>query len=202
MQTEIIFQRNSKGKGNLYYERSGHGTLRFINGSYKTSNRDEINDLLNSDMMKRNLIRCVTPMDIVDKWLRNETPDTLNKEMLSKVSIEGLKELAKVADLNERRHANQPAVLMSMLNGLQVSNAVSHIINKYKVEDEESEVKDWLQLAEEGGLVYRSGPWYKYRKGDEQDKTDDLTLGKTEVEAQQWCIDNQKEIDERLTNEN
>lgn len=199
MQTEVIFQAKSKGKGNIYCTRSDGHTIRFNNGVYKTSSRKDINYLLNSDLMSRNLISCVTPMEHVDKWLRGETPDKLTDELLSTISEEGLREIARVLGLNERRHGNHGAVIKSIVKGKPISNAISFIIEKYKVEDEENEVKDWLKLATEGGLVYRSGPWYKYMKGDEPDSNDDLTLGKVEEKAQQWCIDNQKEIEERLT---
>lgn len=196
MQTEVIFQRKSKGKGNLYFGRGNKALIRFNQGTYKTSNREEINDILNSELMQRNLIKCVTPLDIVDKWLRNEMPDSLTKDMLESVSVEGLIELAKIKNIDERRHANQPAVLRSMLKGMPVSNAVSFVVEKYKTED--TSTKDWVELAEDAGLIYRSGPWYKYRKGDEQDKADDLTLGKTEVEAQKWCLENEEELESRM----
>ena len=196
LQTEVIFQAKSKGKGNIDYIRGNKPVLRFINGVLKTSKREDINDLLHSDLMKRNLIKCVTPMDLVDKWLRNETPDRLTTEVLETVSQEGLIELAKIARLKEQDHDNQPAVIRSMVKDMPVSNAVSFIISKYKTE--KTEFTDWLQQAMEPELVYKSSRWYKYRKSDEKNPEDDLTIGGSEQEAQQWCIDNQKEIEERL----
>lgn len=196
MQTEVIFQRNTNGKGETYFTRSNGAAIRFNNGVYKTSSRKDINDLLNSDLMSRNLIRCVTPLEIVDKWLRGETPDRLNEELLSTVSEKGLQELAKITGLSQKRHGNHGAIIKSMLRGKPVSNAVAFVLEKYKTE--KSEVTDWLKMAEDAKIVYRSGPWYKYRKGDEINKEDDLTLGKVEEKAQQWCLDNKDELEERM----
>lgn len=195
MNTEVIFQSTSKGKGNIYFERAGKSMLRFNNGVYKTSSREEINDILNSDLMIRNLVKMITPPELVDKWLRGEHPDRLNEKILSQVSEKGLQELAKVMGLPQKQHANNGAIIKSMVRNKPISNAVMFIIEKYKTEEG---IKDWLKVAQEAGLVYKSGPWFKYRKGDKEDTSDDLSLGRAEEDAQKWCIDNQTEIEKRI----
>jgi hypothetical protein len=195
MNTEVIFQSTSKGKGNIYFERAGKSMLRFNNGVYKTSSREEINDILNSDLMSRNLIKMITPAELVDTWLRGEHPDRLNETVLSKVNEQGLIELAKVMGIPPSQHGGNGAIIKSMVRNKPISNAVMFILDKYKTEEG---ITDWLKIAQDNGLVYKSGPWFKYRKGDQQNTEDDLSLGRKEEDAQKWCIDNQKEIEERI----
>lgn len=195
MNTEVIFQSTSKGKGNIYFERAGKSMLRFNNGVYKTSSREEINDILNSDLMSRNLIRLVTPAELVDKWLRGEHPDRLNEKVLSKVSEEGLVELAKVMGIPPKQHGNNPAIIKSMVRNKPISNAVMFVLDKYQTEQG---IEDLLKVAEDAGLVYKSGPWYKYRKGEIENAQDDISLGRKEEDAQKWCLKNREELEERI----
>lgn len=195
MNTEVIFQSISKGKGNIYFERANKSMLRFNNGVYKTSSREEINDILNSDLMSRNLIKMITPAELVDTWLRGEHPDRLNEKVLSKVNEKGLLELAKVMNIPQNQHGGNGAIIKSMVRNKPISNAVMFILDKYKTEDG---ITDWLKIAQDNGLVYKSGPWFKYRKTDQQNTEDDLSLGRKEEDAQKWCIDNQKEIEDRI----
>lgn len=195
--TEVLFHSKTKekGKGNILWQRQGKSPIRFYNGTYQTSSREEINDLLNSSLMKRNLIELVTPVEIVNQWLEGKTPDKLTEELLETVDAEGLRELAEVYNLPLKRHGNQPSVIKSMLKGKDVNNAAMFVIERHKTDEP---VKDLFKLAREAGLIYHNKPWYKFMKGDEQKPSDDITLGRTEEEAQKWCTENESKIEKRL----
>src|SRR5690625_7315761 len=104
MEADILFRTKRKGAeyGNVFYNRRGKAPIIITNGQYRTSNKDEIADLLHSDLLDRGLLSLVTPTDIVEKWSTGEAPDTLTEEALSKVSDEGLRELAKIFNLSRK----------------------------------------------------------------------------------------------------
>lgn len=196
MQSEVIFNRNVKGnaQGNVVYYRHDGPNIVVKNGVLRTSKKGDIDFILHGDLTNRGVLHPVTSPEIIDMWLRDETPDTLTEELLSKVNEAGLRELAKVYGLNKRKHGEHPSIIKSMLRGRVVNNATLLVLEKNK---DESGVQDWLKLATDAGLIYRNAPWYKYKVGDEpSDK--DLSLGKTEVKAQEWALKHKDEIETRI----
>src|SRR5690554_5307739 len=197
MEADILFKTKRKGAeyGNVFYNRRDKAPIIISNGQYRTSNKEEIADLLHSDLMGRGLLSLVTPTDIVEKWLTGEVPDSLNEEVLNKVSEDGLRELAKIFNLSRRRHGGHGTIIKTMLKGKPISNAVIFVLEKYSTDEG---VTDWLKLAMDAGIIYRNAPWYKYRVGDEEDISKDLSIGRAEVEAQAWALDRKDEIEKRI----
>lgn len=194
MNAEIVFQSTSKDKGQIIHTPHGKKPIIFRNGQFKTSDREQINELLNSSLISRGYIEPVTPPELIEKWLLGEQPDRLTKDVLAKVSDDGLKELAKIAGLNAKVHKHLPELIRSMLKGKAITNGIMYVLEKY---EREQPAEHFFDELEESGLIYRSGPWYKYRKGKEPVK-DDLTLGKTEAEAHTYVLENRSKIEKRL----
>lgn len=194
--TEITFTRNVKpdklrnyrGKGNMVINRSGKQPIVFRGGVYKTSDRETINTLLRSSEIRRGDIVLTTPRDLVDKYLSGEEPDRLTEDVLEMVDKEGLQKIASAVNVPTHLHGNYPNVIRSMVVGKPITNQVYHIIQEHKMDTpEENKLKEF----EESGRIYRSGPWYKFMKGTEENAKKDFSLGRTKGEAHRWIAENE-----------
>lgn len=203
--TEITFSRNVKrdklrnylGKGNMVINRHQKPPIVFKGGVYKTSDRLQINDLLNSEELRRGEIVISTPMELVETYLAGDEPDRLSEEVLAKVSPEGLRLMAESIGL-ARTHGGHANVIRRMIMNTPITNELYHIMQGHPHETEEK--VDLLDQLQKEGHVYKSGAWYKLMKGSEEDKEKDLSMGKGEAAAYRWIEDNKGILDKVIEN--
>lgn len=203
--TEITFTRNVKrdklrnylGKGNMVINRHQKPPIVFKGGQFKTSDRLQINDLLNSEELRRGEIVINTPMELVETYLAGDEPDRLTEEVLLKVSPEGLRLMAESIGL-PRNHGGHGNVIRRMIVNTPITNELYHIMQGHPHESEEK--VDLLDQLQKEGHVYKSGAWYKLMKGSEEDKEKDLSMGKGEAAAYRWIEDNKGILDKVIEN--
>lgn len=188
--------RKSRGKGNIIYHRHNGRDLKFRSGIFKTSKKQEIEELLHSDIYKDETIQLVDPIELVDKYLKGDQPDILSEELLQGVDDEGVRKIAKALHVPQRKHKNYPEVIRTLVRGEPITNYIQKVIDEHEREKPEESL---LNKAMDEGIVYRNGPWYKYRKGDEKGSKD-FSIGKTEAKVQEWLAegDTKQKLKERL----
>lgn len=199
---EVTFQaesqakgRKRRGKGTIIYQRHNGRDLKFRSGIFKTSNKDEISELLHSDIYKDETIQLVDPIELVDSYLRGDEPDELTEELLQKVSDEGVRKIAKALHIPQSKHKNYPNVIRTMVRGEPITNYIQKIIEEHEREAPEESL---LQKAMDAEIIYRNGPWYKYKT----DAPKDYSIGKTEAKVQEWLAnsENKEELKQKLEN--
>lgn len=199
---EITFQsvarangRKSRGNGKVVYDMHNHKPIVFNGGIYRTTDKEEVQRLMHSRIYKDNTIELVTDLELVNDYLMGNEPDKLTADLLKQIDGDGLRKIAKIVGIPEKRHGNMEGVLRTMLKGTPITSMVYEVMKSHSLEEPEEDI---MEKAMDAELIYRSGPWYKYRKGKEQQKDQDLSLGRTEEEVQKWIAQNKDKLKERL----
>lgn len=139
----------------------------FRNGIYKTTDKQEIVNLLGSEVYRRGEIRLADNIDLVSKYLEGEDPEYLSMDVLSQLALDALIELATLYGTKDRQRA---PIIRAELNGKPVTNDAMEVLERYKVKATQGETKrkvsedDMLEEVEAAvvaGRLTKAGPWYK-----------------------------------------
>lgn len=180
----IVEFKANKGRRNLVPHQIPNA--RFHKGKFRTGDKQVISKLINSVEYERGYIDVVTPMEHVNDYLEGKQPDKFTKEILDKVSPEGLMELADHYSL--RGHKNLPTVIKTMLKGRYVDNLAVEILEEFETDEE---LEDLYEVAYEQGVIERSGPWYKF-------SPEDRAISRDEAKAKIWVEENKAKVQEEI----
>lgn len=138
----------------------------FRNGVYKTTDKQEIVNLLGSEVYRRGEIRLADDIDLVSKYLEGEDPEYLNMSILGDLELDALIELANLYGTKDRRRA---PIIRAELNGKPVINDAIGVLERYKSKADqgakknvsEEDMLEQVEAAVVAGRLTKAGPWYK-----------------------------------------
>jgi len=205
---EVVFNTRSKrkglealakneqwrGKGKVVFNVSGMQTIPFNNGTYRTSDKEEIETLIHSKLYEEGTIETDTDIELVNEYLMGGEPDKLTEDVIKGISTEGLKEICERVGLHVKKHKNLRGVMRAMLRGKPITNAVRDIIKEHRLEETKESLFDKLYDPDDG-VIYRNGPWYKFRQ---EDQPKDFSIGKTEAEVHEWIASNKDKLEDKI----
>lgn len=159
---EVYFASTpTTGNGKAYHKIGGF-QLAFNKGLYKTTDKEQIIDIMASDVFRRGQVKLVSDHELVDNYLGGEEPEYFDMKILAKVSVEGLKSLAAEYQTKNRIHPN---IIKAELNKLPISDVAIKIMEAHKAKPKEmtdAEIREYVDgLVEAGSTVVKAGPWYK-----------------------------------------
>lgn len=188
----MLTKWQSKAARTMVMHRNGK-SFDFHRGTMTTADKDDIKKLLHSQEFERGDIENVTPMEHIQEYLQGKEPDKLTEEILDGINPDGLRRLATHLSLNDK-HGGYPEVIKVMAKGKYIDDKVQQIINEYKSEDAVEKVRE---AAEEAGVIFRDGPWYKFQT-EGMEKPDSIT--RSPVELEKWCVENKSKVKEAIDN--
>lgn len=147
------------GTGNAYHK-IGSTLKAFKKGIYKTTDKEDIIEIMSSEIYRRGEVKLVSDHELVNDYLGGEDPEYFTLDLLNKVSDEGLKVLAR-----EYQTKNQimPNIIKAELNKLPISDTAQTIINAHEAKPKELTDEDkraYVDGLVESGRIQKAGPWY------------------------------------------
>jgi hypothetical protein len=158
---EVYFASTpTTGNGSAFHK-IGKTQKTFRKGIYKTTDKEEIIEIISSEIYKRGEVKLVTDHQLVDNYLGGEDPDYLTMDVLNKVSDEGLKALGR-----EYRTKNTilPNIIKAELNKQPLTDVAMQIITAHptKTKPITTEAKrEHVEGLVEAGRIDKVGVWYK-----------------------------------------
>jgi len=151
----------------------------FKKGLYNTTDKDEVRELLRTDVLKRRLIKMETDETTVARWLESdEEPSYITIEYLQGLSNECLMVLANKLNTVSRN----PVIVREELVGIPLTDEIVETVEAYRNETqpglEDEKFDSIISEAIEKGTITRQGVWYK--------TSDGTSLGRDKKEVVDW----------------
>jgi len=157
---EVYFASTpTTGKGRAYH-RIGDYQVVFDKGVYKTTDKEQVISIMASEIYRRGEVKLVSDHELVDNYLGGDEPEYFDMNLLSKISDEGLKVLAR-----EYRTKNQihPNIIKAELNKQPVNDVALKVIEAHPTKPKEvtdEEKREHVDGLVSAGRLTKTGPWY------------------------------------------
>jgi hypothetical protein len=162
----------------------------FKSGLYKTEDKEEIKDIMGSEIYRRNEIVLLDDPAAVADYLDGKEPDRFTEAILDGLPHNIIQRLGRLYNTREQKHAT---LIKAELIGSYINTKASQILDELNdvSEVETSEDETLLDTAVSLGVLIKAGPWYK--TPDETFKT------RNRDEVEDWCITNINQIEKAKT---
>lgn len=163
----------------------------FKSGLFKTEDKQEIKEIMGSEIYRRNEIVLLDDPAAVADYLDGKEPDRFTEATLDKLPHNIIQRLGRLYNTREQKHAT---LIKAELIGSYINTKASDILDELNETDETEKVnvdETLLDTAISLGVLIKGGPWYK--TPDETFKT------RNREEVEDWCITNINQIEKAKT---
>lgn len=127
-QMTVIFQTKSKNQHKyIITNLDGFGRVYFEKGFKSTTDKDLIKALLSSPLYKRGDYYLATNEELVDKYLGGELVDYLTEEILSSMTLQGIKDIGKALGIQ----TDKPNLIKIQAIGEPLTTEIQEIVDYY-----------------------------------------------------------------------
>lgn len=158
---EVYFASHpTRGMGTAVHNIAGKNYVFKEGGIHVATDKNDVVDILASEVYRRGEVKLVSDHDVVEKYLSGEEPDKFTMDVLNSVSDEGLRELAAVYQTKEKVRS---MIIKAELRGKPVINAAVNILETYPLEGKKKQAskREVVEAAVEAGQIIKAGVWYK-----------------------------------------
>jgi hypothetical protein len=157
---EVYFASTPTTGNGKAFHKIGRTQVVFNKGVYKTTDKEQVIDIMSSEIFRRGEVLLVSDAELVDNYLGGEEPEYFDLELLSKISDEGLKVLAR-----EYRTKNQihPNIIKAELHRQPVSDTALKIIEAHPMKPKgmtDEDKRGYVDGLVDSGSIIKAGPWY------------------------------------------
>lgn len=143
---DVVFTTKSKNQNRFTIANvEGHGRVFFDKGTIVTQDKSLIRKLLNHPLKKRGEYHLVTNEELVAKYLDGEDPDKLTRDIIDRITRQGIIELGDVLSITSK----EPTIIKEEAIGFPITNAVQKILDFYNIEKTKKEALEEAKAEDE-----------------------------------------------------